>query len=415
MKDANHLSGSSGRMKSGMQDIIHQINSLCSFLPERAEGGAGGIPSEVFIRHGWRGPELVFRLNRCWCRLRKERAGGGATTDRFWAGSVASGFPAELPIAVETRKGRQFGGGIAAHRVQAARRSRRRRLAVAGTLVCLLAIGTSSGYWKVARQAAGDGLQSDPALSRASAGQVYGMLGNLLSRLVYCCVPSSGMRESFLSEQDFIRSEMKVLMHEFGAEEYSVPPEFVAEVNRFVRQFRERDRPLMIRTLAGGRRHFEQMRKILSRDNLPVDLAYMALIESGMSESSTSSEGAAGFWQFTPETARDYGMEVSESLDERLDLAKSTEAASRYIRNLILDFGAGSSVMLAIAAYNSGPEKVRRAVRSVKDPIKQRNFWYLYQTRALPEETRDYVPKVFAAMLIGRNPGRFGFPTADAD
>ena len=66
--------------------------------------------------------------------------------------------------------------------------------------------------------------------------------------------------------------------------------------------------------------------------------------------------------------------------------------------------------MLALAAYNSGAGKVKQAVTStVRDPIKQRNFWYLYRAGALPRETREYVPKVFAAILIGRNPRHFGF------
>ena len=140
----------------------------------------------------------------------------------------------------------------------------------------------------------------------------------------------------------------------------------------------------MARALAKGRADLERMREILRHHNVPQDLAYMVLVESGFLTSSESQEGAAGLWQFTEVTARGYGMEVSETVDERLDLSKSTVAASRYLRDLILDFGTGSSVMLAIAAYNSGPERVRRAVRSVKDPIKQRNFWYLYRTGGAP-------------------------------
>ena len=97
-------------------------------------------------------------------------------------------------------------------------------------------------------------------------------------------------------------------------------------------------------------------------------------------------------------------------IDERHDLNKSTRACCRYLRELILDFGSGRSVMLALAAYNLGPTRVKQAVmKTVQDPIKQRNFWYLYRARALPPETREYVPKVFAAIILGRNPQRFGF------
>ena len=91
------------------------------------------------------------------------------------------------------------------------------------------------------------------------------------------------------------------------------------------------------------------------------------------------------------------------------DAQKSTRAACRYLRELILDFGSGTSVMLALAAYNVGPTRVKQEIRKVSDPIKQRNFWYLYRVRALPGETRQYVPKVIAAMIIGRSPERFGF------
>ncbi|PYV41483.1 MAG: murein transglycosylase, partial [Acidobacteria bacterium] len=136
---------------------------------------------------------------------------------------------------------------------------------------------------------------------------------------------------------------------------------------------------------------------------------YVVLVESAFVTEDPSPHGAAGLWQFTEATARAYGLTVDETVDERLDVRKSSRAASRYIRDLILDFGSGSSVMLALAAYDAGPGTVKRAMRKVQDPIKQRNFWYLYRVRALPPETREYIPKVFAAMIIGRNPAGFGF------
>jgi len=152
------------------------------------------------------------------------------------------------------------------------------------------------------------------------------------------------------------------------------------------------------------------MRAVLKREQLPPDLAYIPLVESALTSDQTSPAGARGLWQFTPATAKAFGLRVDDEVDERLDLDKSTRASCRYLRELILDFGSGSSVMLALAAYNLGPGKVKQAVmRTVRDPIKQRNFWYLYRARALPAETREYVPRVMAAMILGRNPSRFGF------
>ncbi|PYV45700.1 MAG: hypothetical protein DMG06_01330, partial [Acidobacteria bacterium] len=210
-------------------------------------------------------------------------------------------------------------------------------------------------------------------------------------------------------ERDFIESEIKTLMTEFGAEEYSIPPEFVEQVRQFIGRYQGPDREHMERALGRSRADLEAMRKQLQNDNLPPDLAYMVLVESAFIKGSSSAAGAVGLWQFTSLTARAYGLKVAEGIDERLDPLKSTQAASRYIRELILDFGSGSSVMLALAAYNLGPGRVRRAVRTVEDPIKQRSFWYLYRVRALPAETRSYVPKIIAAIIIGRNPEQFGF------
>ena len=228
--------------------------------------------------------------------------------------------------------------------------------------------------------------------------QAREMQRNLLYRL--------GVRSE---EQDFIESEIKALMAEFGAEEYSLPPEFADQVRGFIRRYQRQDRENMERALGRSRKELETARRQLQDDNLPPDLAYIVLVESAFIKGSASSAGAVGLWQFTPLTARAYGLKVTDKVDERLNAQKSTQAAGRYIRELILDFGAGSSVMLALAAYNLGPGKVKRAVRTVNDPIKERNFWYLYRVRALPPETRSYIPKIIAAIIVGRHPERFGF------
>jgi soluble lytic murein transglycosylase-like protein len=214
-----------------------------------------------------------------------------------------------------------------------------------------------------------------------------------------------GVRE----REDFLAREIQTLLAEFGAEVYIVPPEFRDAVQSYLKQYQGPDRPNMARALGEARPEIERIRGVFSESHLPPDFAYMVLVESALEPGQKSSAGCTGLWQFAPATARALGLRVFDHVDERLNAVKSTVAACKYIRNLILDFGAGSSVMLALAAYNLGPSKVKQAIQRVTDPIKQRNFWYLYRVGALPAETREYVPKVIAAMIIGRHPPRYGF------
>jgi pSer/pThr/pTyr-binding forkhead associated (FHA) protein len=211
-------------------------------------------------------------------------------------------------------------------------------------------------------------------------------------------------------DEDFVTRELRSLMAEFGAEAYSMPPEFIERVNHYIEQDCGPDRPLIERAISESGEQIKTMRRILKEEQMPMDLAYIPIVESALTTGPPSSGGAVGPWQFTAATAKAYGLRVDGHVDERKDLVKATRASCNYLRDLILDFGAGSSVMLALAAYNSGAGKVKQAVtNTVRDPIKQRNFWYLYRAGALPRETREYVPKVFAAMLIGRNARHFGF------
>jgi len=210
-------------------------------------------------------------------------------------------------------------------------------------------------------------------------------------------------------DQLYVERELRELLLEFGAEQTVAPPDFSARVLHYIREYQGPNRAIMRRALVRSRDRFEQMRSQFEAAHLPPDLAYLVLVESELLNGRSSGRGAAGLWQLLPATARDYGLQVNAEVDERLDAGRSTEAAARHLRSLILEFGSGSSVLLAVAAYNGGATRVKSAVRRVEDPIAQRNFWYLYASRNLPSETLEYVPKVLAAIVIGRNPDRFGF------
>ncbi len=302
----------------------------------------------------------------------------------------------------------------------ALRRSQRKHRRVIVTLAILLVATVSFAFWRISelkvqkRDIDEQILQIETKLE--AGGLDDSEIRNLITQLNEYQEQARSLQDSMFyklgvegREQAFIENEIRALMAEFGAEEYSIPPEFSEQVGVYVESYRTTDREVVQRALGSRREELEQMRQIFAAMNLPPDLVAMVLVESAFLSQSQSSKGAAGLWQFTPATARAYGLRVNQSADERYDLEKATEAAGSYIRELILDFGSGSSVMLALAAYNSGPGKVKRAVRRVEDPIKQRNFWYLYRVRALPRETRNYVPKIIAAIIIGRNLDEFGF------
>src|SRR5260370_35533240 len=100
---------------------------------------------------------------------------------------------------------------------------------------------------------------------------------------------------------------IRVLMAEFGAETYSIPPEFLEQVKRFVQQYEGPDRPNMARALGEASQEMKTMRQIFEQNNLPPDLAYIVLVESALSGASTSPPAAVALWQFTPATATHNG------------------------------------------------------------------------------------------------------------
>ncbi|MBA3659487.1 MAG: transglycosylase SLT domain-containing protein [Gemmatimonadales bacterium] len=164
-------------------------------------------------------------------------------------------------------------------------------------------------------------------------------------------------------------------------------------------------------------RYEAMIRQRLQEENLPGDLVYLALIESGFSNTATSRSRAVGMWQFMKATAKMSGLRVDSWVDERRDPYRATEAAAHHLKYLNDRFG---SIYLAAAAYNAGSGKVSRSLNRLPDdddadaPNTDADFFRLYDTRFLHRETRDYVPKLIAAALIAKEPTRYGFAVNDS-
>lgn len=136
---------------------------------------------------------------------------------------------------------------------------------------------------------------------------------------------------------------------------------------------------------------FHVIETILAQYDLPAELKYLAIVESQLESRARSHMGAVGPWQFMPTTARTMGLKVTKYTDERRDLAKSTHAAAKYLRNLYKIY---NDWLLVIAAYNGGPGNVNKAITKSGS----RNFWEL--ERFLPAESRKHVKKYIATQFI---------------
>jgi membrane-bound lytic murein transglycosylase D len=185
--------------------------------------------------------------------------------------------------------------------------------------------------------------------------------------------------------------------------------ETLARVEDYVRIFSGRAKDVFSTALQRQTRYGPMIRERLRRVGLPENLTYLALVESWFNPHAYSRAAAVGVWQFMAGTARGMGLRVDWWMDERRDPVRSTEAAARLLTGLRKEFG---SLYLAAAAYNGGSGRVSRGLARYAEAMDgvegEDRFFALAEKSYLRPETRDYVPKIIAAALVGEQPARYG-------
>jgi membrane-bound lytic murein transglycosylase D len=184
--------------------------------------------------------------------------------------------------------------------------------------------------------------------------------------------------------------------------EFDIPVVVNPWVEKWMRYFLGSGQKWYARYQSRRSRYEPMMLSLLAEAGLPRDLIFLSMIESGFSNQARSYASAVGLWQFMAPTGRAYGLRIDYWADQRVDPEASTRAAIAYLKDL---YELQGDWYLAWASYNAGPGRVNRAMKRHGT----RNFWVLAEQDTLHEETRNYVPKILAAAILGKHPERYGF------
>jgi membrane-bound lytic murein transglycosylase D len=185
---------------------------------------------------------------------------------------------------------------------------------------------------------------------------------------------------------------------------HDIPIPLNQRVLSYIELFQGRLHEFIEEGMKRGSKYLPMIQNVFRAEGLPLDLAYVPLVESAFKPNALSRVKAKGVWQFMAGTAAENGLRRNWYIDERSDPEKATVAAAKYLRTLAKIFD--GDWHLALASYNGGPGRLQRAMNKARID----DFWKLAEKpKALPRETREYVPMILAAIVIARNPAQYGF------
>ena len=197
--------------------------------------------------------------------------------------------------------------------------------------------------------------------------------------------------------KDTVESDLLEVKHD-------IPIPLNQRVLAYIDLFQGRLHDFIEEGMKRGSKYLPMIQNVFRAEGLPLDLAYVPLVESAFKPNALSRVKAKGVWQFMAGTAAENGLRRDWYIDERSDPEKATVAAAKYLRTLSKLFD--GDWHLALASYNGGPGRVQRAMNKTRID----DFWKLAEKpKALPRETREYVPMILAAIVIARNPAQYGF------
>ena len=184
-------------------------------------------------------------------------------------------------------------------------------------------------------------------------------------------------------------------------ERYDIPLRYTSKVKRIIRRLTTKKRKQIITGMRRSGKYVPMILKMLREEGMPLDLVFMVPAESNFNVIIRSHKSAVGLWQFIASTGRNYGLKINRWIDERRDPVLSTKAAITYLKHL---YGLFGDWELAMAAYNTGEGRVKRAIKKAK----RKGLKHNYSSLRLPRETRNYVPSIMAMAVIYKNPARYG-------